>query len=89
MSKQQKTCTKCKTTYNDINKMFYTLNIAEGNYECYCKPCKIKYNIRRNGLIACKEWVLDGFDNEQDHFNAAIKEYSRIFEMPSLLKHIK
>ena len=66
-------------TYDDIPKMFYMLNVAKGDVDCYCKPCRLIYNKRRLGLLKCKEWAEAGFNNEQEHFDAALKHYAQIF----------
>ena len=35
------------------------------------------------------EWYMkDGFISETDHFNAAIENYAKVFNMPQLLKHL-
>jgi len=56
-------------------------------YASYCKPCVTK-NAAISNLNNKVNWYQeDGYMTEKEHFNAAIENYAKVFNLPSLLRH--
>lgn len=84
---EQKECRQCKEV-KPAFEYYPRLDYADG-LSSYCKTCT-KNNSKQSLLDNKKKWFHeDGYISEKDHFNAAIKNYAEVFNLPSLLRHIK
>lgn len=84
---EHKECKKCKIT-KSVSHFYPRPNHKDG-LDSYCKKC-VGENAKMSQLKNKKKWFNeDGYINEKEHFNAAIRQYAEVFNLPSLLRHIK
>jgi superfamily II helicase len=82
-----KKCSCCKLDLPII--LFYNNKRAKDGKQEICKTCareRVKQTQLKSNLEP-HHW--DGFYSEKDHFNAALDQYAKVFNMPSLLKYKK
>lgn len=84
---EQKECRQCKEV--KPASQYYPRPTHFDGLDSYCKEC-VKINSKQSLLDnKVNWWHEDGFLSEKDHFNHAIKNYAEVFNLPSLLRHIK
>jgi hypothetical protein len=84
---EQKECRKCKQV-KSLDLFYPRPNRLDGK-DSYCKEC-VKLGSIESFLKNQKKWFhQDGYSSEKEHFNAAIKQYAEVFNLPSLTRHLK
>ena len=56
--------------------------------QTYCKACCLIENRKSKMRSGETQYHRDGYMTEDDHFNAALRLYSQVFNMPQLLNHL-
>lgn len=87
MKNNSKTCPKCNTE-KLMDEFGFQKRNKDGR-QTYCRGCaydEMKKSAIKNGD---KPWHLEGFTSEKEQFNAALEQYAKVFNMPSLTKHKK
>jgi len=77
-TKQCVHCKKEKPT-TEFNKCGTSIS----QLQSWCKVCAKVGFAKRKG----RQWAVDGFENADDHFNAALELYAKLFDCPELVKH--
>lgn len=80
-----KRCPKCKT---DKPLTEYGKNPRNGDgLQGYCRTCNLEMNRKSKLRHEGRYYQRDGFLTEEDHFNYALRQYAKAFDMPQLLKY--
>lgn len=81
-----KHCRKCEIT-KPITEFGKQPRQKDG-LQSYCKACCLDENKRSKFRQQDTQYYRDGYMTEDDHFNAAIRLYSQVLNMPQLLNHL-
>jgi hypothetical protein len=82
----KKQCCTCKS-FKLVTEFYF--NRTYNKYGYRCKECEINAS-KESQLKNKKKWFHeDGYMTEKDHFNAAIRQYAEVFNLPSLTRHIR
>ena len=81
-----KVCSKCK---KEVSIDQFNKGQNRDGYQSYCKPCNRETNKLSKLRNGNENWHQDGYASEKEHFNAAIKHYAELFNLPSLTRHIR
>ena len=84
---EQKECVRCKQV--KLLDLFYPRSNRSDGRDSYCKECTKEKSKESQLLHKQNYWHVDGYSSEKEHFNAAIKEYAKIFNCPNLTRHLK
>ncbi len=80
-----KKCTRCKQV-KPVTE-FHKSPCSKDRMQSHCKRCMTEtamISALKNG----EKWYhRDGYMSEKDHFNAALENYAKVFNMPQLLKY--
>lgn len=83
--KNTKNCPRCNEE-KLMNEFGFQPRNNDGR-QTYCKGCAYKANQKSKMKNSNAPHAVEGFTTEKEHFNAALEQYAKVFNMPSLLNH--
>jgi hypothetical protein len=84
---ESKECRRCKE--QKLLTLFYPRANRLDGRDSYCIECT-KEVAKESALKHNYSWFHeDGYNSEKEHFNAALQQMAKVFDMPSLLKYMK
>lgn len=84
-----KNCRKCDNAFPLTQEFFGFQPRNKDGYQSYCNHCQREENKKSKLRKKDSIWSQDGYATATEHFNAAIQHYAKIFDCPSLLRHVK
>lgn len=84
-----KNCRKCDNALPLTQEFFGLQPRNKDGFQSYCHHCQKDLNRESKLKSKTTYYTADGFATETEHFNAALQHYSKIFDCPALLKHVR
>lgn len=80
-----KNCYKCKQ--NKPLTEFHDSPSAKDGKQSYCKKCCFLTSMESKMRNGGAWYMVDGYPTEWEHFNAALDQYAKVFDMPQLTRY--